>query len=188
MGNQWVCFSEKCTLILLVFEWWQNLAEKSSKALVDHAFGHAPGTSYSLPPPPPLFPPLVKSLTGDSCPKTVIMIPSTVAPSNTPWNLHNIVFPFTYQALPLLIRQFRNWLGPFFGLGYLNYFSSIQQILSGLVVSVVYWTIWVVGLYPAIFRISFFSFKLKRLALSWTFPAWNIIWVWYKSRKQFYLV
>ena len=28
---------------------------------------------------------------------------------------------------------------------YLNYFTSIQQILSGLVVSVVYWAIWVVS-------------------------------------------
>ena len=49
---------------------------------------------------------------------------------------------------------------------YLNYFTTIQQILSGLVVSVVYCTIWVVGSNPTIFRINFFSFKLKRLALS----------------------
>ena len=50
---------------------------------------------------------------------------------------------------------------------YLNYLTPIQQILSGLVVSVVYWTIWVVGANPTVFRInSSFSFKLKRLALS----------------------
>ena len=48
----------------------------------------------------------------------------------------------------------------------LNYFISVQQILIGLVVSVVYWTIWVLGLNPTVFRIIFFSFKLKRLALS----------------------
>ena len=39
---------------------------------------------------------------------------------------------------------------------YLNYFTTIQQILSGLVVSVVYCTIWVVGSNPTIFRINFF--------------------------------
>ena len=49
---------------------------------------------------------------------------------------------------------------------YLNYFTSIQQILSGLVVSVVYWTNWVVDANPSVFCIIFFPFKLKRLALS----------------------
>ena len=44
---------------------------------------------------------------------------------------------------------------------YLNYFTSIQQILSGLVVSVVYWAIWVVSSNPNIFLINVFSFKLK---------------------------
>ena len=44
---------------------------------------------------------------------------------------------------------------------YLNYFTTIQQILSGLVVSVVYCTIWVVGSNPTIFRINFFFFKIE---------------------------
>ena len=49
---------------------------------------------------------------------------------------------------------------------YLDYFTSIQQILSDLVVSVVYWTNWVVDANPSVFCIIFFPFKLKRLALS----------------------
>ena len=41
---------------------------------------------------------------------------------------------------------------------YLNYFTSIQQILSGLVVSVVYWTVWVAGSNPTVFQVNFFFF------------------------------
>ena len=44
---------------------------------------------------------------------------------------------------------------------YLNYFISIQQILSGPVVSVVYWTIWVVGSNPTVFRINFIFFQIE---------------------------
>ena len=44
---------------------------------------------------------------------------------------------------------------------YLNYFTNIQQILSGLVVSVVYCTIWVVGSNPTIFHINFFFFQIE---------------------------
>ena len=39
---------------------------------------------------------------------------------------------------------------------YLNYFRCIQQILSGLVVSMVYWTIWIVGSNPTFLRVNFF--------------------------------
>ena len=39
---------------------------------------------------------------------------------------------------------------------YVLKYTTIQQILSGLVVSVVYCTIWVVGSNPTIFRISNF--------------------------------
>ena len=39
---------------------------------------------------------------------------------------------------------------------YLNYFSSIQQILGDLVVSVVYWTIWVVGSNLTVLQIKLF--------------------------------
>ena len=48
----------------------------------------------------------------------------------------------------------------------LKLFRLFQQILSGLVVSVAYWTIWVVGSNPTVFRINFFSFRLKRLEIS----------------------
>ena len=48
----------------------------------------------------------------------------------------------------------------------LKLFLLFQQILSGLVVSVAYWTIWVVGSNPTVFRINFFSFRLKRLEIS----------------------
>ena len=45
---------------------------------------------------------------------------------------------------------------------YLNYFTSFQQILSGLVFSIVYWTIWVVGSNPTVFHISFqFFFQIE---------------------------
>ena len=44
---------------------------------------------------------------------------------------------------------------------YLNYFTSIQQILSGLVVSVVYWTNWVVDANPSVFCIIFFAFQIE---------------------------
>ena len=44
---------------------------------------------------------------------------------------------------------------------YLNYFTSFQQILSGLVFSVVYWTIWVVGSNPTVFHINFFFFQIE---------------------------
>ena len=36
---------------------------------------------------------------------------------------------------------------------YLNYIISIQQILSGQVVSVIYWTIWVLGSNPTVFAV-----------------------------------
>ena len=49
---------------------------------------------------------------------------------------------------------------------YLNSFISIYQILSGLVVSVVYWTIEVVVSTHTVIGIIFFPFELKRLALS----------------------
>ena len=39
---------------------------------------------------------------------------------------------------------------------YLNYFHAIQQLLSGLVVSVVCWTFWVVGSNRTAFHINFF--------------------------------
>ena len=44
---------------------------------------------------------------------------------------------------------------------YFNYFTSFQQILSGLVFSVVYWTIWVVGSNPTVFHINFFFFQIE---------------------------
>jgi len=44
---------------------------------------------------------------------------------------------------------------------YFNYFPSVHQILSVLMVSVVYWTIWVVGSNPTVFCINFF------FALNW---------------------
>ena len=44
---------------------------------------------------------------------------------------------------------------------YLYYFTSIWQILSGLVVSVVYWTIWVVGSNTTAFRINFVFFEIE---------------------------
>ena len=37
----------------------------------------------------------------------------------------------------------------------------MQQILSGLVVSVVYYTFWVVGSNPTLFRINFFFFQIE---------------------------
>ena len=51
------------------------------------------------------------------------------------------------------------------GLGLMLYvlklFRLFQQILSGLVVSVAYWTIWVVGSNPTVFRINFFFFQIE---------------------------
>ena len=37
----------------------------------------------------------------------------------------------------------------------------IQQILSGLVVGVVYWTIWVVGSNPTVIHLEFFFFQIE---------------------------
>ena len=45
---------------------------------------------------------------------------------------------------------------------YLNYFTSIQQILSGLVDNVVYWTIWVVDSNPTVLPINFFFFQIGK--------------------------
>ena len=44
---------------------------------------------------------------------------------------------------------------------YLNYLRCIQQILSDLVVSIVYWTIWFVGSNPAVLQVNFFFFKTE---------------------------
>ena len=44
---------------------------------------------------------------------------------------------------------------------YLNYFISIEEILSGLVVSVEYWTIYVVGSNSTVFRIYIFFFEIE---------------------------
>ena len=44
---------------------------------------------------------------------------------------------------------------------YLNYYASIQQILSGLVVGVVYWTIRGVGSNPTIIRLELFFFQFE---------------------------
>ena len=44
---------------------------------------------------------------------------------------------------------------------YLNYFRCIQQILSGVVVSMLYWTIWVVGSNPTVLRVNFFFFQME---------------------------
>ena len=46
---------------------------------------------------------------------------------------------------------------------YLNYFTSIQRILGGLVVSVVYWTIWIVGSNLTVLQIKFFPFQIEDL-------------------------
>ena len=43
---------------------------------------------------------------------------------------------------------------------YLNYFLTIQQILGGLVVSVVYWDFWIVGSDPPALFIIFFFFQI----------------------------
>ena len=43
---------------------------------------------------------------------------------------------------------------------YLNHFLTIQQILSGLFVSVVYWVFWIVRSNPSALHINIFSFKL----------------------------
>ena len=44
---------------------------------------------------------------------------------------------------------------------YLNYYASIQQILSGLVVGVVYWTIRGVGSNSTVIRLEFFFFQFE---------------------------
>ena len=44
---------------------------------------------------------------------------------------------------------------------YLNYYASIQQILSDLVVGVVYWTIGGVGSNPTVIRLEFFFFQFE---------------------------
>ena len=46
---------------------------------------------------------------------------------------------------------------------YLNYFPSIHQTCSGVVVSVAYWVFWLVGSFLLLFISVFFSFILKRL-------------------------
>ena len=44
---------------------------------------------------------------------------------------------------------------------YLNYFLTIQQILGGLVVCVVYWDFWIVGSDPLALFIIFFFFQIE---------------------------
>ena len=44
---------------------------------------------------------------------------------------------------------------------YLDYYASIQQILSGLVVGVVYWPIGGVGSNPTVIRLEFFFFQFE---------------------------
>ena len=58
---------------------------------------------------------------------------------------------------------------------YLNYFTSIQQIISGLVVSVVYYTIWVVGSHPTVFHTNFFFFQIEGTGTFMNIRAWNVI-------------
>ena len=76
-------------------------------------------------------------------------------------------FPFYLLGLNTVSKLVWFFLG---GGGLMLYvlklFRLFQQILSGLVVSVAYWTIWVVGSNPTVFRINFFSFRLKRLEIS----------------------
>ena len=43
----------------------------------------------------------------------------------------------------------------------LKLFRLFEQIFSGLVVSVAYCTIWVVGSNPTVFRINFFFFQIE---------------------------
>ena len=45
---------------------------------------------------------------------------------------------------------------------YLNYFPSIHQTCSGVVVSVAYWVFWLVSSFLLLFISVFFSFILKR--------------------------
>ena len=44
---------------------------------------------------------------------------------------------------------------------YLNYFTFIQQMPSGLEVSVVYWTTWVVGSNPTVLGINFSFYQIE---------------------------
>ena len=44
---------------------------------------------------------------------------------------------------------------------YLNYFLTIQQILSGLVISLVYWVLWIVGSNPTALHIKIFVFQIE---------------------------
>ena len=80
-------------------------------------------------------------------------------------------FTFYFLGLSAAITDyglalFRNWLGSFFvGWGwcyiYLNYYLSIQQILSELVVSVVHWVILVVGSNSTFFHTNLFFFQIE---------------------------
>ena len=84
---------------------------------------------------------------------------------------------FTHRNFPFY------WLGCFFVVG-VDRLRLLQLRPANL-----QWVIWVVGSNPAVFHNKFvFSFKLKRLALEWTYPAWNITELWYKNRKQFFLL
>ena len=58
---------------------------------------------------------------------------------------------------------------------YLNYYASIQQIFSGLVVGVVYWTIWVMGSNPTVICLELFFFQIEETCTFMNIPAWNII-------------
>ena len=44
---------------------------------------------------------------------------------------------------------------------YLNYFLTVQQILSGLAVSAVYWVFWIVGSNRTALHINFFLFQIE---------------------------
>ena len=58
---------------------------------------------------------------------------------------------------------------------YLNYFTSIQQILNGRVVSVVYWTVWVVAgfeFYCLSYQFFFLQIKETCPFMNIWFPAW----------------
>ena len=70
--------------------------------------------------------------------------------------VHCISLPVVIDEIVVVVLKF-----PYM---YLNYFTSMDQILSGLVASVVYYL--GRGFESHCFYVKFFSFKLKRLALS----------------------
>ena len=70
--------------------------------------------------------------------------------------VHCISLPIVVDEVAVVVLKF-----PYM---YLNYFTSMDQILSGLVASVVYHL--GSGFESHCFYVKFLSFKLKRLALS----------------------